>query len=191
VILLLAVVFGVMAGWIRAAFYGRTFTIPWIDRSWLALLAVLPQIALFYLPSTWGTVRQSWAVVALSSSLVLLFFFVWCNRRYPAFWAMGAGLLMNGAAIALNGGLMPISPGTLQRIYPNVPADVWQVGQQVGSSKNVLLPVHDTRLEFLVDRFFLPTWVPYLVAFSLGDVLIAAGVIWFLWQAGGPRYSQK
>jgi hypothetical protein len=190
VILLLAVVAGLLAGWIRAVVHGRTFGIPSIDRAWLALLALVPQFALFYLPGTRDNVPQLWVAAALTSSLVLLLLFVWCNRRYPPFWVMGAGLLMNLAAVALNGGLMPISLRTLQRMYPGAPSDVWNVGQRVGSSKNILLPVDETRLEFLADRFMLPPWAPNIVAFSLGDVLIAAGVIWFLWRAGGPRTSE-
>jgi len=182
---------GLVAGWIRAVTDGRTFVIPPVDRPWLALLAVLPQLAVFYLPRTRGNISQPLVAVVLSSSLVLLLLFVWCNRRYPPFWVMGAGLLMNLVVIALNGGLMPLSPETLERMYPGLPSDTWKVGQRVGSSKNILLPVSSTRLEFLADRFFLPNWAPNVVVFSLGDVLIAAGVIWFLWQAGGPEFSQN
>lgn len=82
---------------------------------------------------------------------------------------------------------MPISPETLSRLYPGVSADEWQFGQRVGVSKNVMLPAETTRLEILADRFFLPDWVPYSVAYSLGDVFIAVGVFWFLWQAGAPQ----
>ncbi len=191
VILLVAVVAGLVAGWVRARSNGRSLAVPPIERWWLAPVALVPQLAVFYLPATRDTLAQTWVAVALVSSLVLLLLFVWFNRRYFAFWIMGAGLLMNLAAIILNGGLMPISPETLERLYPGAPAGQWQMGQQVGSSKNVMLTVAETRLEFLADRFFLPSWMSYSVAYSLGDVLIAAGVFWFLWQAGGPQLPPK
>jgi len=38
---------------------------------------------------------------------------------------------------------------------------------------------------FLSDRFMLPGWLQYPVAFSLGDVFIALGIVWLLWTLGG------
>lgn len=190
-ILLIAVVAGLVAGSIRAVVGRRPLAVPLIDRWWLAFVAFAIQYVVFLLPATRGALPQSWVAAALVMSQFLLLLFIGSNWRYAPFWVMGAGLLMNLAAIALNGGLMPISPQTLERLYPDAAGGQWRIGEQVGVSKNVMLPASATRLEILADRFFLQTWTTYSVAYSLGDVLIAVGIFWFLWQAGAAQYQSQ
>lgn len=191
VILLVAVVAGLFAGSVRAFLGHRYLAVPPIDRWWLALVAFAVQYVVFLLPATRAALPQSWAAAGLVTSQVLLLLFIWSNRQFVPFWLMGAGLLMNLAAIGLNGGLMPISPETLERLYPDTLSGQWHIGERVGMSKNVLLPASSTTFEVLADRFFLPTWSSYSVAYSLGDVFIAAGVFLFLWQAGAPQHSSR
>ena len=89
------------------------------------------------------------------------------------------GLVCNLAVMAVNGGFMPISPQTAvtlagEQVLQDVP-----LGSRFGK-KDVLLLPQDTRLEFLADRFLTPAWPAYRAAFSLGDVLLAAGAFWML-----------
>jgi hypothetical protein len=94
--------------------------------------------------------------------------------------------LLNLTVIGLNGGLMPISPGTVKLLAPNAPEGSWQVGERLGTTKDIVLPIEEMKLGLLSDRFLLPDWVPYHVAFSLGDLFIALGAFWFLWSFGNP-----
>ena len=89
------------------------------------------------------------------------------------------GLLLNLAVIAVNGGFMPISPQSAERLVGKEFVSELAPGTRFGQ-KDILLPTHVTRFEFLADRFLSPSNFPYQVAFSLGDVFIAFGAFWIL-----------
>jgi len=106
---------------------------------------------------------------------------------------LGLGLLLNFLVISVNGGLMPISPEMAARLYPAVAVNTWETGQQLAGNKDVVLPAPKTRLWSLSDRFFasFPLRNSYRVAFSLGDILIASGIFWWLWMANSPSSGQE
>lgn len=189
VILLLAVIVGLLAGLIRAWCRERRLSPLSLRLTWLALLAFLPQWFAFYLPITRRQLTSNWAAIALVSSQALLLVFAWFNRNQPGFRALSLGLVLNLLVIVLNGGLMPISPETVARLASDAPPQTWQVGGRLGTSKDVVLPIEAMRLWWLSDRFLLPAGFPGRVAFSVGDVLIAAGAFWLLWAIGGSSPS--
>jgi hypothetical protein len=78
-----------------------------------------------------------------------------------------------------NGGFMPISPQTAERLAGKERIASIDSGNRIGY-KDILLPADETRLELLADRFLPPEGFPYQVAFSLGDIFIAFGVFWVL-----------
>jgi hypothetical protein len=157
----------------------------------LVLLAFIPQYIAFVLPATRASFQTSWIPVVLVGSQALLLIFTIVNIRRPGFWLLGLGLALNLLVILLNGGMMPISPETIQHLYPDAPFDAWQIGQRLGVGKDIVLPVAETRLWFLSDHFFLPEWITYKVAFSPGDVLISAGAFWLLLTFGGRSSSKE
>jgi hypothetical protein len=194
VILLLAVAVGLLAGLARAWYGGCRLASPSLHLVWLVPVAFVPQWLAFHLPATRKLVPDDTAAAILVSSQAFLLVFAWLNRHQPGFWALGLGLALNLLAIGLNGGLMPISPETLSRLVPDALPDAWQIGHRLGSGKDVVLPIAATRLWWLGDRFLLPRWLPYQVAFSLGDAFIAGGAFWFLWMLGeghGMRQNKQ
>lgn len=160
------------------------YQVPALRWTWLVGLAFLPQFFAFVLPATRGAIPDDWIRVVLVSSQVLLLIFSLANVRRSGFWLLVLGSVLNFLVIALNGGMMPISPDTLQHLYPNS-SGAWQVGQRLGVGKDVVLPTAETILWFLSDCLTLPEWIGYKLAFSVGDVFIAAGAFWLLISFGG------
>jgi len=198
----MAVFAGLLFGLLRAWLSKRRYDVPQIRHIWLVLIAFLPQWLAFYLPVTRRSIPDQWAIAALIGSQILLLVFVWRNsnqqrvRNQMGFWLLGFGLILNLTVILLNGGLMPISPESVSRLAPDAIPGSWQIGSRLGTGKDIVLAVDQTRLWWLSDRFLLP--LPGRdVAFSLGDVLIAAGAffvlcVWDSTQSGLPlRMLQK
>lgn len=169
--------------WARAA--RRSYEVPHLRWAWLVLVAFLPQFFAFLLPATRAAFPTAWIPAALVGSQAFLLVFAVANARRPGFWLLGLGLALNLAVILLNGGMMPISPETIQRLYPDGAVGAWQIGQRLGVGKDIVLPEAQTHLWLLSDHFTLPSWFSYRVAFSPGDVLISIGAFWLMIAFGG------
>jgi hypothetical protein len=139
----------------------------------LVLLALVVQVALFS-PLADGF-SADWARAVYVASTALVALVVVANLRIAgmAVVALGAGL--NLAAIVANGGSMPADSGALAT-----------AGIVVGSHTNSVV-VERPLLEPLTDVFALPAWIPLANVFSLGDVLIGAGLA--LAIAAGMRHG--
>lgn len=129
--------------------------------------------------------------MVLVGSQVLLLLFAVFNYRQPGFKLLCLGLSLNLIVIGMNGGWMPISPQVIKRLVPGLPIDTWQVGERFGTSKDKILSLDDTYLWWLSDWLVLPHWIPYPVAFSIGDVILSVGAFFFLWSLGGEDVSLK
>jgi hypothetical protein len=190
-ILAAAVILGFAAGLARSLIGRRSIQIPPLRHPWLVILAFIPQWISFYFLRTRDGIPDAWAPFILVGTQVLLLVFSWLNRKQSGFWILGLGLFLNILVIVLNGGLMPISPDTVRVLYPLVPESHWQVGERLGNGKDIVLLVEQTRLWFLSDRFLLPGWFRYPMAYSLGDVFIAIGAFWLMWTTGAPPRQQS
>jgi hypothetical protein len=98
-------------------------------------------------------------------------------RAVPGVPLVGAGLVLNVAAVVANGGHMPALPSALRA-----------AGMHFARSRNSVALAHP-HLAWLVDRWAAPGWVPYGNVFSVGDVLIAAGSVVFALVATGAVTS--
>jgi hypothetical protein len=139
----------------------------------------IPQFIIAYLPATHFVAPDWLAATTLLASLIAFLAFVWINRRLPGMPVLLAGLLLNLIVMAANGGWMPITPDIASRLLGEDVTKYFALGGRFGQ-KDILLRPQDIHFGFLADRFLLPAWIPYKVAFSAGDTLIAAGAFWLL-----------
>lgn len=176
-ILALAVVVGLMTSLVRHRDQTASHlaAVP-LRSAWMALLAVVLQIPLFRSP--FGTLEQvGFQQVLFLLSYLLLFGLVWRNRHLIGIWIVGLGVICNLVVIVANGGFMPVTPETLVQINPGSNLSQWPTGFHYGYSKDVILLREDTVLWVLSDMLVLLPPFPWPTAFSLGDLLIAAGII--------------
>ena len=180
-ILIGAVGLGLLLTIIRVVLADRPLNPPNLQLLWLLPIAVSLQLILL----RFGNDGQ--AALGLTISQFGLLVFVAINLCESGFLALGLGLSLNFLVITLNGGLMPISPEMVAHLYgPNSFIDL-QVGTRL--YKDIIIPISETRLYFLSDRFYLNViWADY--AFSLGDVFIAWGAFWAVFATSKKKNNQ-
>ncbi len=152
----------------------------------VAFLALLAQVAAVRAP--FGDDDLPRRILFVLSYLLLLAF-VAANLSRIGIAVIGAGLLLNFAAIIANGGLMPITPETALKSGA-LPSDA-QLGHWLPGSKDVLLERGDAHLWFLGDRFTWDAMSSVVRAFSLGDVVLMLGLVVTILDLVAPRLARE
>ncbi|MDR5709301.1 MAG: DUF5317 family protein [Armatimonadota bacterium] len=179
-LLLLPLALSLCVGWIRGGSL-RKLAEAQLRLPWVAILAILVQVAIFDPTSRLVPVRLPTVPVHILSYL-LLAVFIGANRRLPGMWLLAAGFLANTAVILSNGGYMPASEEALRA------AGRWSLLEEAaGTYNNSSLIGPQTRLWFLADVFAIPAGLPFANVFSLGDVLLALGILLLVPALMGAR----
>src|SRR5581483_8817047 len=146
-ILLLAFALAVAWGLVRGGSFAHFKSLP-LHGYWLAIVAFGLQVIVVYSPLP-VTLDASARVSLLFVSYLILAGFVWWNRRLPGMWIIGLGLLSNWLVILANGGFMPITYEALVAAGRTNLVASTATGTLVFGSKDILLPLSETRLWFL------------------------------------------
>ena len=147
-----------------------------LRHSYLILLALGIQVLVFS-PIWQRWVGDSpWSSALYVLSLLLLIVVSVFNWRVPGVIPLASGLLLNALVILVNGGHMPASLQALKAAGIIGPEDSFDSLRVTNSS----LIVEGTPLWFLGDIFAIPKEFPLANVFSVGDVLIGLGGVWFL-----------
>jgi hypothetical protein len=113
----------------------------------------------------------AWTTQLYMLSMALLIVWVALNWRIPGMALMALGLLSNFAAIAANGGYMPVSPesaryaGRLERYTT----------EGLPVANNSIATDDQVRLWPLTDILPIPAGLPFANVYSIGDVLLTIG----------------
>ena len=172
-----AVIIGVILGYLRR---GRIRHLASLQlRSWgLVVIALLIQLAIFPLFSEQPLFPYATAFLHFLS-YGLIFLFLFHNHHVRSFCLVGLGSFLNLLVISLNGGYMPSSLTALERSgAKEVAAHLLEKGVH----GNVILMSGETSLNFFGDFLYLPWRQPFVSAFSIGDLLLALGLIGLIAQ---------
>ena len=131
--------------------------------TWVAIAGLAAQVVLFSAPVS-AAVGDAGAPLYVASTVAVLGF-VLGNVGIPGMPIVALGAGLNLLAIAANGGTMPASGAALAALG---------TGTSTGyiNSRELVAPI----LLPLGDVFALPSWMPFANVFSVGDVLVGAGI---------------
>ena len=132
---------------------------------WLIWVALGVQIILFT-PLGNGIPAGSLRLAHSLTYLPIIAFLV--LNRSAGLALIAVGVASNFVAIVANGGLMPVDPQAQQAVFG--------VGFDYGHPVNT--DATADHLLLLGDVMALPSWFPFANAFSIGDLLLAVGLVW-------------
>ncbi|MEW5990322.1 MAG: DUF5317 family protein [Chloroflexota bacterium] len=161
--MLWAIPIGIALGWLLRGHLDGLLHLDF-RWAWLAVGGLLVQVVLFT-PLGSAVVGDALVPPIYIGSTLAVFVAVARNVRMPGMQIVAAGALCNLVAIAANGGLMPADPGALALAGFSGPGE---------HTNSVVL--ESPAFEPLTDIYALPAWLPLANVFSVGDVLIGAGV---------------
>lgn len=187
-IVIWGILLGVVVGFLRGGTFANLGTLRL--RGVLLVFAALG-IQLLTFPTPWWPQPPLAPVSAIAhiASYVLIAVFVVINRRVRGIVGIALGGFLNVVVIVANGGHMPSKLSALAA-SGNVEAATHLAENPGRTVGNVVAMGPDTRLNILGDRMYLPQWVPFGASFSIGDAVLAIGMLWLIQRAmvvGGGR----
>lgn len=176
--LLIAVILGIVAGLLAGGRLSNLLSVR-LRYGALILLALLLRMGTQWLLELGIDLIDQLRTPLFAFSFGLLAAALWLNRSQAGLLLAMAGVAANGIAIVVNGGYMPVFVPAVEL------AGLSQA--DLSAAFHVMLP-DELGMEFLLAAGplgdILPITIPLLAnVVSLGDVLLASGIAWFLFSA--------
>ena len=161
---------------------------PKVQIRWgvLALFALAMQAVAIFAPLGFDNLPKR---LLFDLSYLLLISFIILNLPRPGIAIIGIGLLLNFLPIVANGGLMPVTAENLAEIGELHRIEGRREGDAIPYTKNVLKSKENTHVYELSDRLVWDNPVFFRV-FSIGDVVIAAGLVVVVGDLFLPRLQR-
>ena len=175
-ILLFAIVAAVVVALLRGGSLKNLGDVR-IRWAWLALAALAIQFTLIRLTPDWMGLARLFFPLTHAAILAV----AWGNRDLSGMRLFAAGVALNLIVMVANGGFMPVAPEALAQA--GMIEDVQSVALYTrrAASKGLVLARDETALWWLADIIALR--FPIKTIFSVGDVLIAIGIFFFVQRA--------
>ncbi|MFQ5921836.1 MAG: DUF5317 domain-containing protein [Anaerolineales bacterium] len=147
-----------------------------LRHAWIPVGLFVLQKVIVELPIVNATTASLLAPALLAASYGALVLFLLVNLSVPGIKLILIGSVLNLTVMLANGGYMPVTREGLERTGHADRIVVRDEQALVKGSKSIVLEPEGTRLHMLSDIFRVPEPYPFATNFSLGDVVISAGV---------------
>lgn len=162
------IIFAIILGLLRGDKLSNLISLE-VNHIWIAFLPAIIKYLLSLLIQKEIISSKIIVFAIIILQYLLLFIFLWLNKRIPYIWLVTIGTFLNALVIALNRGSMPLSKHILN----------------FQSSESLRLLIEDrlliyhivnenTKLRFLGDIIFIPK--PFMNYLSIGDIILYLGV---------------
>jgi hypothetical protein len=146
-----------------------------LTAGWIFPLLLILQFAIFFLQGRYEALTQYSGYIFMAVYAVGLVF-LFLNRNHTGFKLIITGVFLNFIVMALNGGVMPVSPEAAKVLGGTFLEDL-QNNDIV--YKHAML-MDSTKLPFLGDIIPLTAPYPREQVISIGDIIMNIGIFMFL-----------
>lgn len=176
---IIAVVFGIAAGILAGGKMSNIFDIQF-KKTWIIIFAFVIQIGAQALHSRGVEfIAENILIITGLAHCILLIVF-WFNRYYLGILVIGAGSILNGVVMMLNGGRMPVSYDILKAANLNEAIDALNKGVDI---RHTMID-QTTRMTFLADVIHPPGFLNfYMKVVSIGDLVVILGLSLLIFEA--------
>lgn len=170
------VILGLLVGFARKGRFGNLATVQ-LRAIWLVLIGIVLQFLIFPTPWTTPPIKSNIEILHGVSYLLLGVFFI-SNMHVRELWGMALGMGLNAVVIAANKGFMPASADALDAAGRNSISILLRTPPHTHA--NIVLMNDSTELNILGDWMYIPAWVPFANAFSIGDLVLIGSLAWLI-----------